>query len=290
MRINRLIIGILLAVSAAWAGSLHAARATPALTELNTSPLHLRSAAALIVTQDTDKPLYTKNTRMQTPIASITKLMTAMVVLDAGLPLDEVLAISSEDLDLLRSTSSRLRVGGRFTRHELLQLALMSSENRAASALSRNYPGGFAAFVTAMNRKAAELGMTQSTFVDATGLNSGNVSTAEDLARMVKAAYGYPEIREMTTTESSTVSSGIRRRLVFKNTNTLATHPNWQTALSKTGYISEAGRCLVMQATIASQPVIIVLLDSAGKYTRIGDANRIKKWLESSRFGKQLFG
>src|SRR5574340_377265 len=198
MRINRLIIGILLAVSAAWAGSLHAARATPALTELNTSPLHLRSAAALIVTQDTDKPLYTKNTRMQTPIASITKLMTAMVVLDAGLPLDEVLAISSEDLDLLRSTSSRLRVGGRFTRHELLQLAIMSSENRAASALSRNYPGGFAAFVTAMNRKAAELGMTQSTFVDATGLNSGNVSTAEDLARMVKAAYGYPEIREMT--------------------------------------------------------------------------------------------
>lgn len=247
------------------------------------SILQLASSKALIVNQETGETLYAKSIDLPTPIASVTKLMTAMVMLDAHLPMDEPLTISIADVDMLKGTGSRLRLGTELTRAELLQLALMSSENRAASALGRNYPGGLSAFVAAMNAKAIMLGMTSSRFVDPTGLNSANVSTAEDLVKMVRAAYQYPEIRQVTTTASHEVPVyGLRNPVNFVNTNILVRNSDWLIGLSKTGFINEAGRCLVMQAEIAGQPLIIVLLDSYGKYSRIGDAQRIRKWIESS--------
>lgn len=251
-------------------------------------PLMLASSVAMIVDQESGKTLYARKSDVKAPIASITKLMTAMVVLDANLPLDEPLTIAQEDVDLLRGSGSRLRVGTTLTRSEMLQLALMSSENRAAAALARTYPGGTKEFVAAMNHKAAELGMANTTFVDSTGLRSENASTAEDLVKMVRAGYHYDLIREMTTREAYDVTpSGRNGRLAFHNTNALVKSRKWDIGLSKTGFINEAGRCLVMQAKIATQPVIIVLLDSWGKYTRIADANRIKKWLETSSKSKK---
>lgn len=245
--------------------------------------LHLGSAVAMIVDQKSGETLFSRNATNQAPIASITKLMTAMVVLDAGLGMDEAITISEADVDSLRNSGSRLRVGTTLTRQETLHLALMSSENRAAAALARTYPGGTAQFVAAMNRKAVELGMRQTHFVDSTGLHSENVSTAEDLVKMVKAGYHYESIRQMSTSETYDVVNDNGRSIPYRNTNALVKSPSWDIGLSKTGFINEAGRCLVMQAQIASRPVIIVLLDSAGKFTRIADANRIKKWLESSR-------
>ena len=243
----------------------------------------LASSKALIVNQETGETLYAKSTDIATPIASVTKLMTAMVMLDAHLPMDEMLKVSDADVDMLKGTGSRLRMGTQLTRAEMLQLALMASENRAASALGRNYPGGVGAFVTAMNTKAILLGMTNSHFADPTGLNSANVSTAEDLVKMVRAAYQYPEIRQVTTTASHEVPvHGMRNPINFINTNVLVRNSDWVIGLSKTGFINEAGRCLVMQAQIAGQPLIIVLLDSYGKYSRIGDAQRIRKWIEGS--------
>ena len=243
--------------------------------------LQLASAKALIINQNTGEVVYAKNTNALTPIASITKLMTAMVMLDAQLSLDETLTITEGDVDYLKGTSSRLRVGSELSRSDMLQLALMASENRAASALSRHYPGGRYAFIKAMNAKAIQLGMINTNFLDSTGLNSGNVSTAEDLAKMVAAAYQYPEIRMASTTPSHEVYvSGHTYGVNFNNTNGLVRGGEWKIGLSKTGYISEAGRCLVMQAQIAGEPMIIVLLDSNGKMTRIGDANRVRKWME----------
>jgi len=234
-----------------------------------------------VINQVTGEVLYAKNTNVATPIASVTKLMTAMVMLDAHLAMDELISISDEDVDYLKGTSSRLRVGTVLTRGELLQLALMASENRAASALGRVYPGGKPAFIQAMNQKAQLLGMHSTRFVDSTGLDSGNVSTAEDLVKMVNAAYHYPEIRQVSTLPSQEVTLyGRQNALNFVNTNALVRSGNWVIGLSKTGYINEAGRCLVMQAEISGQPVIMVLLDSAGKMTRIGDANRVRKWVE----------
>lgn len=253
------------------------------------SILQLASSKALIVNQETGETLYAKSIDLPTPIASVTKLMTAMVMLDAHLPMDEYLTISEADVDMLKGTGSRLRLGTELTRAELLQLALMASENRAASALGRNYPGGLTAFVAAMNAKAMMLGMIRSHFVDPTGLNSANVSTAEDLAKMVRAAYQYPEIRQVTTTASYEVPVyGLRNPVNFVNTNILVRNSDWLIGLSKTGFINEAGRCLVMQAEIGGQPLIIVLLDSYGKYSRIGDAQRIRKWIESSNFLRHL--
>ncbi len=261
--------------------------------------LALRSAAALVVDQKTGEALYSKNVDVATPIASITKLMTAMVTLDAKLPMDEEIVVSTEDLDRIKGTRSKLPVGTRLTREELLHLALIASENRAAAALSRVYPGGREAFVAAMNRKAQEIGMKDSHFVDGTGLNSADRSTAADLVKMVDAAYRYPQIRNITSTGAYDVSlparrvvrvreSGhirrvtreVTRNVAFHNTNALTRSDDWDIGISKTGYINEAGRCLVMQARIGEVPVIIVLLDSWGKWSRIGDANRIKKWLE----------
>ena len=244
--------------------------------------LKLASTKALIIDQETGETLYAKDTDLPTPVASFTKLMTAMVVLDARQSMDEKIKITTADLDTLKGTGSRLRLGTELPRGELLQLALMASENRAASALGRSYPGGLQAFVNAMNTKALMLGMIHSHFVEPTGLNSENVSTAEDLARMVDAAYQYPKIREITTTPSHEVVAGTRRPIHYVNTNSLVRKSDWVIGLSKTGFINEAGRCLVMQAEIAGHPLIIILLDSWGKYSRIGDAKRIRKWIESS--------
>lgn len=245
--------------------------------------LSLRSSSVAVVDQDTDSPVYEKNSDKVAPIASLTKLMTAMVVLDAKLPLDEILPVDSEDMDQVKGTHSRLRFGVQLSRADLLHLALMASENRAAAALGRAYPGGLSAFVTAMNNKAAAIGMNQTHFVDSTGLRSENVSTAGDLVKMVRAAYGYDLIREYTTSSSYTVEPvGMRRPLEYRNSNRLVSNPDWDIGLSKTGFIAEAGRCLVMQAKISSKPLIIVLLDSAGYLTRIADANRIKKWILSN--------
>jgi serine-type D-Ala-D-Ala endopeptidase (penicillin-binding protein 7) len=241
--------------------------------------LVLRSSCALVEDQQTGEFLVQKNTKAVVPIASITKLMTAMVVLDAQMDLQESLVIDREDVDTLRHSHSRLPVGTRISRQEALLLALMASENRAASALSRTYPGGRDAFVAGMNAKAQSLGLTETYFTDPTGLSGGNVSSAYDLARMADHAYSYPLIREFTTREEATIQSG-RRKLAFHNTNHLIRSSRWQIGLSKTGFIEEAGRCLVMQAHVAQRPVLIVLLDAQGKLTRFGDANRIKQWME----------
>jgi D-alanyl-D-alanine endopeptidase (penicillin-binding protein 7) len=243
--------------------------------------LALYSASALVIDQSNGQALVEKQPDAVVPIASISKLMTAMVVLDAKLDLQEVIAIGDEDVDGLKGTRSRLPVGTTMTRETAMLLALMSSENRAAHALGRHYPGGMPAFVQAMNRKAQSLGMFHSRFEEPTGLSSNNVSTAHDLARMVAAAARYPEIRQYSTTAEAKVELNGRIR-DFGNTNALVRSDNWEIGVSKTGYISEAGRCLVMQARVADRPVVIVLLDSVGKMTRVGDANRIKRWMESA--------
>lgn len=246
----------------------------------------LKSSAALVIDQGSGRPLFAKNVDSVMPIASITKLMTAMVVLDAALPLDERIAISEADKDMIKGTRSRLHVGTVLTRGELLQLALMASENRAAEALTRVFPGSSRSFVAAMNQKAVELGMWRTRFVDGTGLSSDNVSTAQDLTKLVAAAHKYPLIREFTTDTGLIVRGTRGRHMNYHNSNRLVSSPEWDIGLSKTGYISEAGRCLVMQAMIANKPVIIVLLDSWGKLTRIGDANRIKRWMETRQAGQ----
>lgn len=244
----------------------------------------LSSAIALIYDERTTQVLYSKNAEIKSPIASISKLMTAMVVLDAKLPMDEVITISREDIDTLKNTHSRLRPGMQFTRGELLKVALMASENRAAAALARTYPGGTEAAVAKMNQKARELGMNDTRFLDPTGLNSGNVSTAQDLVKMVLAAQEYDPIHQATTSASHEITpAGYRYRpLMYRNTNPLVKSAAWDIRLSKTGYINEAGRCLVMKANFNERPMVIVLLDSWGKRTRLGDANRIRKWIESA--------
>jgi len=246
--------------------------------------LRLTSAAALVVDQERGNLLYAKNPSAVRSIASITKLMTAMVALDAGQSLDERITVQSADVRISMGKESRLKVGVSLTRREMFKLALMSSENRAAAALARTYPGGPSAFVVAMNKKAQDLDMIDTRFLEPTGLDSGNVSTARDLALMVNAAYSYPLIREFTTSDLHEVPVPDRRRhrpvVTYHNSNRLVRDSQWDVGLSKTGYIGKAGRCLVMQATIAAKPVIIVLLDSLGKVSRASDANRIKQWVE----------
>jgi D-alanyl-D-alanine endopeptidase (penicillin-binding protein 7) len=244
------------------------------------SPLNLASSKALVINQNTNEIIYAKNTNAPTPIASVTKLMTAMVILDSGLDLNEEVEVTNADIDYLKGTSSRLPLGTRLTRNELLNLALIASENRAASALATTYPTGRAQFIREMNQKAMSLGMINTRFSDSTGLDSNNVSTAEDLAKMVNAAYHYDAIRNISTTSSYDIHLSSRGQAHFNNTDILVRNSDWVIGLSKTGFISEAGRCLVMQAQLAGEPVIIVLLDSDGKYSRIGDANRVRKWVE----------
>lgn len=248
--------------------------------QLKFPSLKVQSHIALIHDQQTGLSLYNKNAEMIVPIASITKLMTAMVMLDARLPMEEPVSVVEDDLNRIRKAKSRLPVGMTLTRSEMLKLALMASENRAALALARSYPGGPAAMVAAMNAKAMALGMQNTRFLDPTGLDSENVSTAQDLVKLVSAAHSYPVIQQYTTSESLSVEGLRGRTMRFSNTNPLVKSASWDIGVSKTGYITEAGLCLVMEATLNQRPVIIVLLNSWGKRTRVGDANRIKQWME----------
>lgn len=270
-------IGVLLMVCLA--GPLSADE--PRFTALKGNP-GLHSASAIVLDADGNL-IYGKDVDTVGPIASITKLMTAMVVLDAALDLDEKITIAEQDRDRIRMTGSRLAVGATLARRDLLLLALMSSENRAAAALGRTYPGGMDSFVAQMNTKAASLGMLSSNFADPAGLNVANVSTASDLAKMLNAAHDYPLITESTTTTDQEVRPYTRSGpLTFNNTNRLLKNKDWHIELSKTGYINEAGRCLVMQAKIDGEDISIVLLNSFGKLTPFGDSNRLRKWLLAS--------
>jgi len=249
---------------------------------LDGSKLKLASANVLVLDASANTPIFSKAANDITPIASLTKLMTAVVTLDGAQSMDETIAIDMDDFDFLKGSSSRLRLGAALPRREMLRLALMASENRAASSLARHYPGGMSAFVAAMNAKAQALGMTHTHYSDPTGLSAMNVSTASDLAVLVSAAAQYPVIREFSTTQSHVVEIQPTGQIIgFNNTNALVKSAEWDIQLSKTGFIREAGKCLVMMATISSRPVVIVLLDSLGRYTRIADAMRVKYWLET---------
>lgn len=243
--------------------------------------LDLKSSVALVIDQDTREVLFRKNDHAVLPIASLTKLMTGVIVSGAKLPLDEVITITQDDVDTEKNSRSRLKVGTALTRGELLHLALMSSENRAAHALGRTYPGGLPKFVGLMNARAKLLGMKDTSYVEPTGLSSRNQSSAQDLATLVNAAHGDPMLRELTTSHGYQVAVG-SRTLQFNNTNRLVKNPGWDIGLQKTGYISEAGQCLVMQTKIAGRKLIMVFLDSAGKLSRLGDAERVRRWVESN--------
>ncbi|WP_186010703.1 D-alanyl-D-alanine endopeptidase [Burkholderia gladioli] len=242
--------------------------------------LALRSSVAYVVDQNSSEPLLDKNSRAVVPIASISKLMTAMVVLDSKASLDEQITVTDEDRDYEKGTGSRLSVGSVLSREDMLHIALMASENRAAAALSRYYPGGRPAFIAAMNAKAKSLGMTDTHFENSTGLTSLNVSSARDLVKMIDAAYQYPLIRRFSTDRTYTVFTG-KRSLVYNSTNALVRNPSWDIGLQKTGFINEAGECLVMQTTIHGRPIVMVLLDSFGKYSRVADASRVRNWLDA---------
>jgi D-alanyl-D-alanine endopeptidase (penicillin-binding protein 7) len=242
--------------------------------------LALRSSVALVIDQDTREVLLSKNDSAVLPIASITKLMTGLVISEAKLPMDEAITITQQDVDTEKGSSSRLRVGTTLSRGELMHLALMSSENRAAHALGRTYPGGMSAFVEAMNQRAQLLGMNDTRYVEPTGLSSSNQSSAQDLARLVATASQDPMLRELSTSPGHQVEVG-NRTLQYNNTNRLVKNPHWDIGLQKTGYIREAGQCLVMQARVAGRKLIMVFLDSAGKLSRIGDAERVRRWVET---------
>ena len=268
--------------------------------QYNEAPIALHSQSVLVYDQESGAPLLAKNAQMQTPIASITKLMTAMLVLDAGQSMDDPIIITPADRDTLKNTSSRLAIGSVYTRGQLLHLALIASDNRAAHALGRRYPGGMDRFVEMMNRKAKQLGMTNTVYVEPTGLDQANRSTANDLARLVNHAYqNYPQIREISSSGNYTLgtkrvvlkkrnkkSKVLYRTVAFNNTNRLTRQNDWHIGLSKTGFINEAGHCLVMQARVAHKNVIIVLLDAVGTYNRVRDAARIKRWLETMPAGR----
>jgi D-alanyl-D-alanine endopeptidase (penicillin-binding protein 7) len=271
------------AASAAFA-LIASAVAWPAVADAPRDP-KVRSASVLVMDQSSGEVLYSKNETAVVPIASITKLMTAMVTLDAGVPLDEEVTVVREELPTVKGNmlrSSALRIGDKITRDDLLRLALMASENRAAATLGTSYPGGLDRFVEAMNAKAILLGMGDTRFVEPTGLSAENVSSAGDLARLVEAAHTYPLIREYSTAKSYELRVG-KRKLSYHNTNRLVSSPTWKIGLQKTGFIRAAGRCLVMQAKVEERPLIFVLLDSVGKYTRLGDANRLRRWLEVTK-------
>ena len=242
--------------------------------------LDLKSSVALVIDQETKEVLFSKNDHAVLPIASLTKLMTGVIISGAQLPMDEVITITQDDVDTEKGSRSRLRVGASLTRGELLHLALMSSENRAAHALGRTYPGGLSVFVGLMNAKAQTMGMKDTRYVEPTGLSSLNQSSAQDLATLVNAAHGDPVLRELTTSSGYQVAVG-KQTLQYNNTNRLVKSSDWEIGLQKTGYISEAGQCLVMQTKIAGRKLIMVFLDSAGKFSRLGDAERVRRWVES---------
>ncbi len=242
----------------------------------------LLSSTALVIDQTNQEVVYSKNPDLVHPIASITKLMTAVVVLESHQDLDEVLTVSDQNVDTLRFTRSSLRVGAHASRLDFLRMALIASENRAAAALAENYPGGTSAFIERMNVEAKRLGMTNTHFEDSSGLNRNNVSTAHDLAILVQTAVHYPLIHEITTKAEILVPVGLHGRpVIFRNTNPLVAKNGWDIGLSKTGFINESGQCLVMQATITGHPIVIVLLDSHGHHARFSDATRVRQWLEA---------
>jgi D-alanyl-D-alanine endopeptidase (penicillin-binding protein 7) len=245
-------------------------------------PLDLKSSVALVIDQDTREVLFRKNDHAVLPIASLTKLMTGVIISGAKLPMDETITITQDDVDTEKGSTSRLKVGTSLTRGEMLHLALMSSENRAANALGRTYPGGLEVFVSLMNAKAKLLGMSDTRYVEPTGLSSRNQSSAQDLAALVSAAHADPMLRELSTSASYQVAVG-NRTLQYNTTNRLIKNPEWDIGLQKTGYISEAGQCLVMQTKIAGRKLIMVFLDSAGKLSRMGDAERVRRWVEANR-------
>ena len=244
-------------------------------------PLDLRSSVALVIDQDTREVLLRKNDQAVLPIASLTKLMTGLVISEAQLPMADMIAITQEDVDTEKGSSSRLAVGSVLSRGDLLHLALMSSENRAAHALGRTFPGGLDTFVSRMNARAKALGMKDTRYVEPTGLSSNNQSSANDLATLVGAAYHEPMLRELSTSPGREIAVG-HRTLQYNNTNRLVKSPQWDIGLQKTGYISEAGQCLVMQAKVSGRKLIMVFLDSAGKLSRIADAERVRRWVEKS--------
>ncbi|CAM4037098.1 D-alanyl-D-alanine endopeptidase [Roseateles saccharophilus] len=248
-------------------------------------PLALKSSVAYVLDQNTNEVLFSKNPQAVLPIASITKLMTALVVVEAGLPMDEKLTVTEEDRDTEKSTGSRLAFGTTLTRGDMLHLALMSSENRASHALGRNYPGGLDAFVTAMNAKAQSLGMADTHYVEPTGLSSRNQSSASDLAKLVNVTSQVPLLRDLSTSREARVALG-RRLVQFRSTNGLLSNPLWDIGLQKTGFINEAGKCLVMQARMAGRQLIMEFLDSSGRASRIADAERMRKWLASTLPGE----
>ena len=245
-------------------------------------PLDLRSSVALVIDQDTHEVLLRKNDQAVLPIASLTKLMTGLVISDANLPMSEMITISQGDVDTEKGSRSRLAVGTVLSRGDLLHLALMSSENRAAHALGRTFPGGMNAFVARMNARAQGLGMSDTRYVEPTGLSSRNQSSARDLATLVETAHKDPVLRELSTSTGREIEVG-HRTLQFNNTNRLVKSPEWDIGLQKTGYISEAGQCLVMQTQVAGRKLIMVFLDSAGKLSRIADAERVRRWVETSQ-------
>ena len=253
---------------------------SPNLYVKNSKSLKVRSLKAIVVNQDSGEVIYQKNADSKASIASLTKLMTAMVVLDSGSDLSKKIKITKADIDRVKRTTSRLPIGTELSRYELLKAALISSDNRAAFALSRSYPSGRKGFINAMNVKAIQLDMQKSQFRDPTGLDKGNISTAKDLLKLVRAAYQYSLIRELTTSPSENIKVGKRRNgISFNNTNPLVRKGAWDIGLSKTGFIRESGRCLVLQTVINEEPIIIVLLNSYGKLTRFADVKRIRNWM-----------
>ena len=249
--------------------------------------LDLKSSVALVIDQETREVLFSKNEQVVLPIASLTKLMTGLVISEANLPMDELVMIAQADVDTEKGSRSRLKVGTELSRGELLHLALMSSENRAAHALARSFPGGLPVFIRLMNAKAERLGMRDTSYTDPTGLFSTNLSSAKDLAILVNFAHGNPLLRELSTSPGYQVVVG-NRTLQFNNTNRLVKNPAWDIGLQKTGYISEAGQCLMMQTKVAGRKLIMVFLDSAGKLSRLGDAERVRRWIESAPVGKPI--
>lgn len=256
----------------------HASAGEAAGLHRTPDPLALKSSAAMVIDLDTDEVLFSKNADVVLPIASLTKLMTALVIAQAKLPLDELVILNQDDVDTEKRSPSRLKVGTQLTRGEMLHLVLMASENRAAHALGRTYPGGTEAFVAAMNATAETLNMHDSSFVEATGLSSLNRSSARDLVTLARAAHEHPIIRDMSVSPKAKMEIG-RRNLQFNNTNRLVRRADWDIGLQKTGYIAEAGRCLVMQVNFAGRSLIMVFLDSVGKYSRLGDAERVRRWI-----------
>ncbi|MFM9438359.1 serine-type D-Ala-D-Ala endopeptidase (penicillin-binding protein 7) [Janthinobacterium sp. CG_23.3] len=261
----------------------------PALTvgdlaglNLTRDPLDLKSSVALVLDQSNSEVLFEKNSNVSLPIASITKMMTGLVVVEARQDMDELLTVTEDDVDRHKFSSSRLKVGSELTRSNMLHIALMSSENRAASALGRNYPGGLPAFVDAMNAKARQLGMGDTHYVDSSGLSKQNVASARDLAKLAMAAFHHPLLRQFSTDPKAMIEAS-GQLMQYGNTNHLVANPSWEIGLQKTGFINEAGRCLLMQTVIEGRAVIMVFLDSKGKQSRTADAGRMRKWLEALR-------